>query len=85
MRQDPEPAGSAPAALGASAVMSAGSARAGAVVSCTVTVNDPDELLPAASVAVQVTVVVPSGNVLPDAGEQTTTGDGSLSSVAVTV
>lgn len=58
---------------------------AGAVVSCTVTVNDPDELLFAASVAVHVTVVVPSGNVLPEAGEQLTTGDGSRSSVAVAV
>lgn len=46
-------------------------AQRGDVVSCTVTGNVPDEWLPAASVAVHVTVVVPSGNVEPDAGEQT--------------
>src|SRR6266498_4050040 len=37
----------------------------GAVVSTTVTVKAPIAVLPAASVAEAVTVVVPSGNVLP--------------------
>ena len=41
----------------------------GAIVSTTVTVKDDEVLLCAASVAVHVTGVVPSGNVLPDAGE----------------
>jgi hypothetical protein len=50
--------------------MSAGTVTTGAVVSWTVTWNDADELFPAASAAVHVTVVVPSGNVEPDAGVQ---------------
>ena len=49
-----------------------------------VTVKEPVELLPLASVAVQVTVVAPTGKPLPEAGEQETTGDGSQLSVAVT-
>ncbi len=44
-----------------------------------VTVNEQEELLFAASVAVTVTVEVPSGNVLPDAG----TGNRSRSTVIV--
>ena len=47
------------------------------------TSNEPVELLPVASVAVQATVVVPSGKVEPDAGEQTTDGLRSTASVAV--
>ena len=39
-------------------------------MSRTVTVNDLLALLPEPSVAVQLTVVVPTGNVLPDAGTQ---------------
>ncbi len=39
----------------------------GAVVSRTVTVNEPEDELPAASAAVTLTVVVPSANVEPDA------------------
>src|SRR5205823_4208958 len=46
----------------ASTVRSAGTASAGAVVSRTVTLNDPVALLPAASVAVTVTFVTPSAN-----------------------
>ena len=42
----------------------------GGVVSWTVTLKPALALLPAPSVAVQVTVLVPSGNVLPDAGSQ---------------
>ena len=62
-----------------------GRLRTGAVVSSTVTVNEPLALLPEASVAVQVTVAVPSGKVEPDAGEQTTAGEGSTVSVAEAV
>lgn len=61
----------APAGLVESFVMFAGSVNTGAFVSLTVTVNDPDTLACAASVTVQVTVVVPSGNVAPDAHVQT--------------
>ena len=42
------------------------------VVAVTVTVNDFDAVSPERSVAVQVTVVTPIGNRLPDAGLQTT-------------
>lgn len=45
----------------------------------TVTVNAHVAGLPAPSVAVQVTVVVPSGNVDPLGGEQTTLTPGQLS------
>jgi hypothetical protein len=48
--------------------MSAGTVIVGLVVSCTVTWNEADVVLPAASLAVQVTVVVPIGNVEPLAG-----------------
>ena len=43
------------------------------------------EVLPAASFAVQLTVVVPSGKVEPEAGEHVTVGEGSMTSVAVAV
>jgi hypothetical protein len=46
--------------------------RPGCAGVTTVTVNDPLALFPCVSVAVHPTVVVPIGNVLPDAGEQTT-------------
>ena len=45
----------------------------------------PLEVLPAASLAVQFTVVMPIENRLPEAGEQLTTGEGSTLSVAVTL
>ncbi len=57
----------------------------GAVVSRTVTVKVADPVLPAVSVAEQVTVVVPSGKVLPDAGVQTGVIEPSTVSVAVAV
>jgi hypothetical protein len=44
---------------------------------CTVTVNVPVAALPAESVAVQETVVVPSGNVAPLAGAHASRGLGS--------
>jgi hypothetical protein len=58
---------------------------AGAVVSTTVILNVHAEWLPPVSVAVQVTVVVPSAKVFPDGGTHTTVGCGSVSSVAVGV
>ena len=48
----------------------AGTCTAGAVVSTTLTVNEAVPVFPAASVAVQLTVVEPSTNVLFGAGEQ---------------
>ena len=60
-------------------------ASAGPVVSRTVTVNDPVAVLPAASVAEQLTVVVPSGNVEPEGGVHVTTGFAGFASVAVAV
>ena len=48
--------------------MFAGTVTTGSVVSRTVTVKVADPVLPAVSVAEQVTVVGPSGKVLPDAG-----------------
>jgi hypothetical protein len=49
-----------------------------------VTVNVQEALFPDVSVAVQVTVVEPFGNAVPDAGEQTTVAPAQLS-VAVGV
>ncbi len=63
-----------PAAELASSVMSPGMVSWGAIVSSTVTVNPPLEELPAASDVVQVTVVTPIANVVPDAGVHVTTG-----------
>ena len=58
----------APAALVAGVVMSAGGVNVGALL-VTVTVNDPLAVAPAASVTVHVTCcVVPIANVEPDAG-----------------
>ena len=48
------------------------------------TANAPDALFPAASAALHVTVVVPSGKVLPEAGLHVTATATSTSSVAVT-
>src|SRR5215216_1246180 len=66
----------APSAEVASAVIPpSGTVMTGAVVSgagFTVTVNDAVEVLPALSVAVHVTVVVPIGNRLPEAGVHST-------------
>jgi hypothetical protein len=67
--------------------MSAGTVRTGGVVSTrlTVTWNEPEVELPWESVAVQLTVVVPTGNVLPEAGEQLGVMEPSTLSVAVAV
>ena len=53
-------------------LMSSGTTTLGAVVSRTVTLNDAPLVFPSTSVAVQVTVVTPSGNVEPEAGTQVT-------------
>lgn len=52
-------------------MMLAGQLKTGATVSFTLTVNEQLEELAAASLTVQVTVLVPSGNVEPDAGLHT--------------
>ena len=54
------------------------------LLSLTVTVNVQVDLLPAASVAVEVTVVMPIGKAEPEGGLETTVTPGQLS-VAVTV
>ena len=72
----------APVALVASTFAFAGTVTTGPVVSVTVTVNEADPLLPCASLASQVTVVPPSGNVDPLAGVQATATLPSMVSVA---
>ena len=56
-----------------------GQEMAGGMVSRTVTVKEQVLVFPAASVAVQVTVLVPTAKLLPLIGEQTTTGVSQLS------
>jgi hypothetical protein len=51
----------------------------GASVSFTVTLNEQVAVFPEASVAVQVTVFVPIGNVLPEEGAHKTVTPGQLS------
>jgi len=65
--------------------MSPGTVSIGGAESLTVIVNDAEAELPEPSVAVQVTVVVPSGNVLPEEGAQTSVGVGSIASTALAV
>jgi hypothetical protein len=72
----------APVALVASTVTFAGTVTPGPVVSVTVTVKDAAPLLVFVSVAVQVTVVGPSGNVDPLAGVQVTARGPSTPSFA---
>ena len=59
--------------------MFAGHVTAGASVSCTVTEKLHVPVFVAASVAVQVTVVTPTGKVEPDAGTHATVAPGQLS------
>ena len=66
----------------ASSVMLAGKVSVGGVVSWMVTFKLPLVVLPALSVAEQSTLVVPSGNVLPEAGVQDTVTEPSTMSVA---
>jgi hypothetical protein len=61
----------------------AGQVIAGGVVSATVIVKLQLTLLPLASVAVQVTVLVPRANTEPDPGAQTIIGLGSQTSLVV--
>ena len=76
----------APAGPVASPPAAAGTVSAGTVVSTTCTVNEALPELPAASSAVHDTVVVPTGKVEPDAGEQVTaTPPASTTSLATTV
>src|SRR6266850_1219314 len=75
----------APAALVASTVALAGTVTTGPVVSVTVTVNDAAPWLPCASVAVQVIVVAPNGNVDPLAGVHVVATAPSSASVAEAV
>ena len=65
--------------------MAEGAVMTGAAVSgaVTVTVNEARPVLPAASVAVQRTVVAPTANVLPLAGEHVGVMDPSTASRAV--
>ena len=51
----------------------------GFCISLTVTVNEHEAVLLDVSVAVQLTVVVPFGNVLPEAGVQVVVTPGQLS------
>lgn len=75
----------APSDVNASSVVLAGTLTTGPFVSLIVTSNDPVAILPAASVAVQETAVVPIGNVEPLAGAHATTGAGLDPSLASTV
>jgi hypothetical protein len=75
-----------PALVFASKVGSAGTfENAGAVVSTTFTLKLALDVLPVESRPVQLTVVEPSANVVPEAGVQLTAGAGSTLSTAVTV
>src|SRR5205823_290985 len=74
-----------PVALVASTDAFVGTVTTGPVVSVTVTVNDAAPLLPFVSVAVQLTVVAPSGKVDPLAGMQVTARGPSTRSLAVAV
>lgn len=62
--------------------MFAGQVIEGGCVSLTVTVNEQEAVLPELSVAVQVTVLVPSGKVEPEAGTQLTVAPEQLSVAA---
>jgi hypothetical protein len=71
-----------PVGPAASAVMGPGSVSVGAIESPVVTAKDAVPVLPARSVAVQVTVVAPMAKVAPDAGVQTTAIAPSTTSLA---
>jgi hypothetical protein len=75
----------APVAAVASTVAGVGTVTTGPDVSATVTVNEAAPVLPRASVAVQLTVVVPSGKTAPLAGAHVTATLPSTASLAVTV
>ena len=79
---DAENVTTAPPGPVACVVMAPGTVRLGGVVSWTVTVNEAWAEFPESSVAVQVTVVTPTGNVLPEGGTQLTAGVASTRSDA---
>ena len=74
-----------PALLSLVVVMSDGRVSTGGVVSTTVTVtlNDAEPVFPWLSVALQVTIVVPGGKVLPDGGLHVGVRAPSTTSLAV--
>src|SRR2546422_179310 len=72
----------APEGAVASAWIGSGTVRVGGVVSRTVIVENAEPTLLAASVAVQVTAVVPNGKVEPEDGEQVRVRDPLTRSVA---
>ena len=76
-----------PEALVVVVVMLAGTATTGGVVSTsvTVTLKDLEPVLPCASVALQVTVVVPTAKFAPEAGEQVAVRGPSMLSLAEAV
>jgi hypothetical protein len=61
-----------------------GSLSSWSATSKVVTVNEQVAVLPEASVAVQVTVVVPVGKQVPEGGAQATTTPGQLSDAVAT-
>src|SRR5438876_85885 len=65
--------------------MSAGAVTVGGVVSTTVTVKEFIPVLPLPSLAEQVTVVAPSGKLLPETGVQVTGTDPAQTSSALAV
>jgi hypothetical protein len=76
----------APEAPVASVVILAGGVTVGAVVSTTVTVNDAVPVRPSrVSVAVQVTGVAPTGNIVPDAWSHETVYGSTMVTVTVNV
>src|SRR5262245_13022415 len=75
----------APVGPVASAVMLAGRVSTGGDVSTTVTLKLPEAVLPAVSVAEQLTVVAPRANVLPEDGAHVTVGLRGSVSVALAV
>ena len=72
-----------PSGVSALIARSEGTVSDGGVRSATVTENDAVAVFEWASVAWHVTVVVPSGNVVPDAGAQVTSSGPSTASFAV--
>jgi hypothetical protein len=79
---EPEKLYTVPLALVASIVAFAGTVTAGAVESCTVTLNDADPVLPCASATEHWTIVVPNGKVAPLAGAHVVGIDPSMLSTA---
>jgi hypothetical protein len=75
----------APLVLVACTVISDGSVNVGEVPSTTVTVKEPEAVLPALSLAEQVTLVEPNTKAEPDEGVQAGVKEPSTASIAETV